>query len=90
MSIWDRPYLTDTASWSEVFLAVVGVLYLGVWRFFVWNARRKGENFYNEKAPRWIRWYFMAVTLAIGVVAVVCAVAAFLPGDVFDIFASSD
>lgn len=75
----------ETASSGEVFVAVASGLAVIAWALTYWNAHRKGKSVYREGTPRAMHIYGYVTIALVTIVAVVCTVSLFLPGDLFGI-----
>jgi hypothetical protein len=71
---------SDTASVTEVFIPVVGALLWVICLLMLWWYRRKGESPYRDGASKTQIAFFWAVPVFLGVVSLVFAVFAFIPG----------
>ena len=71
---------SDTASVTEVFIPVVGALLWAICLRMLWWYRRKGESPYRDGASKTQIAFFWAVPVFLGVVSLVSAVFAFIPG----------
>ena len=69
-----------TASVTEVFIPVVGALLWVICLLMLWWYRRKGESPYRDGASKTQIAFFWAVPVFLGVVSLVFAVFAFIPG----------
>ncbi|WP_144836742.1 hypothetical protein [Kocuria rosea] len=76
-------YFTDTASVTEVFVPVVGAIYVLFWVAMLWWYKRKNETWYKAGTPRWLVAYSMLTIPAIGLLAIVFAAWAFMPGNLW-------
>jgi hypothetical protein len=76
-------YFTDTASVSEVFIPVVGAIYVLFWAALLWWYQRKDETWYRAGTPRWLVACIMLTIPAFGLLSIVFAAWAFMPGDLW-------
>ncbi len=80
---WDQSQITETASATEVFIPLVTLLYLLTWAV-VWGwHRRMGRPIFREGAPVWVTWAVSLTVPFFGILSLVLAVFAFIPGDLW-------
>jgi hypothetical protein len=74
-------YVTETASFAEVFSAVLSALILWIWGLMILSYRRKGESPFEEDASQLSLYCAKLIPWIVGVVCILSTVWAFIPGN---------
>ena len=80
---WDATHVTDTATVSEVFIPLATLAYclfsLAIW----WWYLRKNRPLFRTGVPRWMVWVVCLHIPVLGIIALVFAFFAFVPGELW-------
>lgn len=76
-------HVTDTATVSEVFVPLATLAYCLFWLAIWWWYRRKNRPLFRTDAPRWMVGVACLHIPVLGIIALVFAFCAFIPGELW-------